>query len=416
MPTFGKKKDATFDFDDVEDPFAEVGAGGLGPDLKAHQPAKDAPAQREKFYWEEDKSEESTEEADEDDYLTALKQQQESGSNKPKAKAVPKQAPAAAAAGAPNAREDPAVIERQMREERERRRLAKERDFMLKKERLLLSDADEKDKSERQNDRLNDEHIPDTRRLNVQIVEETFRMCLQKEGLTVQEVLTIWEKEWAIRYASKVKFEAASAEDPDVWPPKRPTRWLARSDIVPSHPAVIRIEGQGSILSALATALKQRDSSKNVEKAQTPKISRSALVTQVGASQSGTMRALSGYQIEEKERQQLMNARMKKDMEAKALPWNADTGGVATEQATIREFNERVIEQGIRRGQEMQSRRADNARLWQSTRESRIKDYEAARLEEERTRPLREARLREQRQERQEEGWGIELRDDDASR
>jgi len=84
------------------------------------------------------------------------------------------------------------------------------------------------------------------------VVDDVLPMHLERQKLTPLEVTKIWEEEWGIAHATRVRFEA---------PDGSPTKWLnAREDFLPSPPVVIRLDGKGSILQAIGVALKQRDS------------------------------------------------------------------------------------------------------------------------------------------------------------
>mmetsp|Transcript_92694 Transcript_92694/g.286157 ORF Transcript_92694/g.286157 Transcript_92694/m.286157 type:complete len:398 (-) Transcript_92694:98-1291(-) len=76
-------------------------------------------------------------------------------------------------------------------------------------------------------------------------------MHLERTGVTPHEVTRIWEREWGIAYASRLRFEA---------PPDTGTKWLnLREDELPAPPTVTRLDGKPPILDALALALTQRD-------------------------------------------------------------------------------------------------------------------------------------------------------------
>jgi len=78
---------------------------------------------------------------------------------------------------------------------------------------------------------------------------ELFTMPLSRSGMTPREITDIWEKDWGVLYASRLRFEA---------PPDAPIKWLNHhSHAVPSAPAVVRLDGMGSILQAVALALRQ---------------------------------------------------------------------------------------------------------------------------------------------------------------
>jgi len=85
-------------------------------------------------------------------------------------------------------------------------------------------------------------------RVDFQIREEVLPMCLEEEGMTVQDVATIWEKEWGCKFAGRLKFEA---------PPSSSVKWLPRAAVVPSHPIMVRLEGPGAILDSITVALRR---------------------------------------------------------------------------------------------------------------------------------------------------------------
>jgi len=71
--------------------------------------------------------------------------------------------------------------------------------------------------------------------------------------MTTQEILTIWEKEWTIGYASKIRFLA---------PPGSISKWTRRNDVLP-HNHAIQVEGPGTVLQAVAQQLKMRKTKGN---------------------------------------------------------------------------------------------------------------------------------------------------------
>lgn len=75
-------------------------------------------------------------------------------------------------------------------------------------------------------------------------------MILPRSGMTPSDIISIWEQDWGVLYAGRLKFEA---------PPDAPLKWLNhRNHAVPGAPAIIRLDGMGSILQAVASALRQR--------------------------------------------------------------------------------------------------------------------------------------------------------------
>lgn len=94
-----------------------------------------------------------------------------------------------------------------------------------------------------------EENDPSPGLLQLQIGQELLCMDLPRKNLTPLEVTTIWEQEWGIAYAGRVKFKA-----PEDWDKK----WLnIREDKVPEFPAVVRIEASmGSVLEAIANRIR----------------------------------------------------------------------------------------------------------------------------------------------------------------
>mmetsp|Transcript_80633 Transcript_80633/g.236962 ORF Transcript_80633/g.236962 Transcript_80633/m.236962 type:complete len:401 (-) Transcript_80633:108-1310(-) len=83
------------------------------------------------------------------------------------------------------------------------------------------------------------------------ISERVLPMHLERTDMTPCEVTRIWEQEWGIAYAGRLRFEA---------PPESGSKWLnPRLDVLPAPPAVTRLDGKAAILDALALALTQRD-------------------------------------------------------------------------------------------------------------------------------------------------------------
>mmetsp|Transcript_23229 Transcript_23229/g.53203 ORF Transcript_23229/g.53203 Transcript_23229/m.53203 type:complete len:223 (+) Transcript_23229:164-832(+) len=86
--------------------------------------------------------------------------------------------------------------------------------------------------------------------------EDSMRMFVTREGMTTSEIAAIWEKEWNVPYAGRIKFVLLPAEDAA---PGETSRQLRRLDPMPSHPAVVRLEGISSVITALIGQLKLRD-------------------------------------------------------------------------------------------------------------------------------------------------------------
>jgi len=86
--------------------------------------------------------------------------------------------------------------------------------------------------------------------------EERMKMFVSREGMTPQEIASIWENQWKVPYASRIKFVAPPAEDGTM-----PTKKFlhARLDSVPSHPAVVRLEGVPSVIQSLVGQLRLHD-------------------------------------------------------------------------------------------------------------------------------------------------------------
>eukprot|EP00747_Dinoflagellata_sp_TGD_P194729 gnl/TRDRNA2_/TRDRNA2_62479_c0_seq2.p1 gnl/TRDRNA2_/TRDRNA2_62479_c0~~gnl/TRDRNA2_/TRDRNA2_62479_c0_seq2.p1 ORF type:complete len:462 (+),score=120.37 gnl/TRDRNA2_/TRDRNA2_62479_c0_seq2:76-1386(+) len=93
----------------------------------------------------------------------------------------------------------------------------------------------------------------DAAKVRFQIEDEVLTMRLDWENMTPHDVITIWEWQWGVKYASRIKFAA---------PPDSPARYLnPRSDFVPACPAVTRLVCppalQGTVLAAVARAIKR---------------------------------------------------------------------------------------------------------------------------------------------------------------
>eukprot|EP00421_Protoceratium_reticulatum_P026057 CAMPEP_0168459258 /NCGR_PEP_ID=MMETSP0228-20121227/52816_1 /TAXON_ID=133427 /ORGANISM="Protoceratium reticulatum, Strain CCCM 535 (=CCMP 1889)" /LENGTH=99 /DNA_ID=CAMNT_0008474415 /DNA_START=17 /DNA_END=313 /DNA_ORIENTATION=+ len=69
--------------------------------------------------------------------------------------------------------------------------------------------------------------------------------------MTPRDVARLWEDDWGIRYAGRIKFKA---------PEGSAHKWLNHGvDFIPAAPAEVRLEGLGSVLSALRLALERED-------------------------------------------------------------------------------------------------------------------------------------------------------------
>mmetsp|Transcript_35000 Transcript_35000/g.63062 ORF Transcript_35000/g.63062 Transcript_35000/m.63062 type:complete len:214 (-) Transcript_35000:68-709(-) len=98
--------------------------------------------------------------------------------------------------------------------------------------------------------------------VNFCIEEEILPMRLPRSGATPHLASTLWENDWGVRYAGRIRFIA---------PPGSVSRYLnPRADALPSVPAVVRLEGPGSVLTALALALKRRSSESPVAEGPSP--------------------------------------------------------------------------------------------------------------------------------------------------
>lgn len=84
-------------------------------------------------------------------------------------------------------------------------------------------------------------------RVNFLIEKEALPMDIEQTGATPYDIMQMWEIRWQIRYASRLKFVAI--------PDRRVLN--PREDSVPTHPAIVKLEGLGSILSAVAGVLRQ---------------------------------------------------------------------------------------------------------------------------------------------------------------
>mmetsp|Transcript_49359 Transcript_49359/g.86944 ORF Transcript_49359/g.86944 Transcript_49359/m.86944 type:complete len:476 (-) Transcript_49359:36-1463(-) len=82
------------------------------------------------------------------------------------------------------------------------------------------------------------------------IFDETLAMRLEHDGMTPSDLVEIWEKEWGITGASRVKFGA---------PPEYEKRYLnAKEDLLPGPPSVVKLEAKlGSVLQTLALKIKR---------------------------------------------------------------------------------------------------------------------------------------------------------------
>ncbi|CAK0897505.1 unnamed protein product [Prorocentrum cordatum] len=101
-----------------------------------------------------------------------------------------------------------------------------------------------------------------TNTASLRVDGQVFRMQLPRALLTPREVAEIWEQEWGVHYATRLRFWADVPDEPGVGPRRAASSagWLnPRSDSLPLAPAVVRLEGLGSILCALAVELRRRE-------------------------------------------------------------------------------------------------------------------------------------------------------------
>jgi len=89
-------------------------------------------------------------------------------------------------------------------------------------------------------------------RAKFEIFGEQLTMYLKPDASepTPFELAQIWEHEWGLAHAGRVKFVA---------PPGSEQKFLiAREDVLPPWPAVTRLEGLGPILQSIANSMRQR--------------------------------------------------------------------------------------------------------------------------------------------------------------
>eukprot|EP00812_Abedinium_dasypus_P008487 NODE_2244_length_969_cov_329.013129.p1 GENE.NODE_2244_length_969_cov_329.013129~~NODE_2244_length_969_cov_329.013129.p1 ORF type:complete len:216 (+),score=56.23 NODE_2244_length_969_cov_329.013129:3-650(+) len=79
--------------------------------------------------------------------------------------------------------------------------------------------------------------------------KEDISMMLAREAMAPYDVIKVWES-WGIPYVSRLSFIDVSSA--------KPRRLQHRAEAVPPHPSVVKLDGQGSVLTSLALALKQR--------------------------------------------------------------------------------------------------------------------------------------------------------------
>lgn len=88
-----------------------------------------------------------------------------------------------------------------------------------------------------------------SREIHFHIGNQVFPLDLAKCP-TVREVRTMWQEEWCVEYASRVRFTVSQGAG------CKP-RCLGRDDIIP-HDACVKLEAVGSILQSLAVCFKQK--------------------------------------------------------------------------------------------------------------------------------------------------------------
>ncbi|CAE7419151.1 unnamed protein product, partial [Symbiodinium necroappetens] len=77
-------------------------------------------------------------------------------------------------------------------------------------------------------------------------------MVLPRRQMTPHELTSLWEKEWGVMHATRIKFRAPSSS---------PSKWLSHhGDHLPLAPVVVVLEtkGLGSILNSLECAFRQQ--------------------------------------------------------------------------------------------------------------------------------------------------------------
>lgn len=82
------------------------------------------------------------------------------------------------------------------------------------------------------------------------IFDETLAMRLERDGMTPHDVAEMWEKEWGITGASRIKFCA---------PPEYDKKYLnAKEDLLPGPPFVVKLDVKlGSVIQNLALKIKR---------------------------------------------------------------------------------------------------------------------------------------------------------------
>jgi len=81
--------------------------------------------------------------------------------------------------------------------------------------------------------------------------ENLLRMFVRRHGMLPEEITTIWEKEWGVTYARRIRF---------LNPPDSELKYMnPRADPLPSHPEVVRLEAVPSVLTSLMGQIRLHD-------------------------------------------------------------------------------------------------------------------------------------------------------------
>eukprot|EP00930_Biecheleria_cincta_P089543 TRINITY_DN78876_c0_g1_i1.p1 TRINITY_DN78876_c0_g1~~TRINITY_DN78876_c0_g1_i1.p1 ORF type:complete len:212 (-),score=53.34 TRINITY_DN78876_c0_g1_i1:57-692(-) len=80
--------------------------------------------------------------------------------------------------------------------------------------------------------------------------EELFMRLPDCKGATAQDVIQIWEREWGVTYANRLRFLAVAPGSGNGFRSLNP-----RQDTLPP---MVKLEGPGSVLTAVAVGLRQR--------------------------------------------------------------------------------------------------------------------------------------------------------------
>mmetsp|Transcript_3722 Transcript_3722/g.6704 ORF Transcript_3722/g.6704 Transcript_3722/m.6704 type:complete len:198 (+) Transcript_3722:55-648(+) len=91
---------------------------------------------------------------------------------------------------------------------------------------------------------------PSPMEVTFEINGNAYSMRCPNVDMTPHAVAKKWEQDWGVTYASRLRFVGIADSGP---------RTLnAREDVLPFAPAVVKLEGPGSVLTAVAVALRQR--------------------------------------------------------------------------------------------------------------------------------------------------------------